>query len=158
MIKAKATGEQKLEVGSVSYKKNADAKTSDCSSITELYTFYPVMENTYTAEKKGYYLNSKESNFKYNKNAGAYVAPFTFYMTIQNRDDNSYILPTSGDTSAAKFAVIDFDEATGITNIKGTAAFEAGKVYNLQGAFVGTSVKNLPKGVYIMNGRKVIVK
>ena len=158
LIKAKATGEQKLEVGSVSYKKNADAKTSDCSSITELYTFYPVMENTYTAEKKGYYLNSKESNFKYNKNAGAYVAPFTFYMTIQNRDDNSYILPTSGDTSAAKFAVIDFDEATGITNIKGTAAFEAGKVYNLQGAFVGTSVKNLPKGVYIMNGRKVIVK
>lgn len=158
LIKAKATGEQKLEVGSVSYKKNADAKTSDCSSITELYTFYPVMENTYTAEKKGYYLNSKESNFKYNKNAGAYVAPFTFYMTIQNRDDNSYILPTSGDTSAAKFAVIDFDEATGITNIKGTAASEAGKVYNLQGAFVGTSVKNLPKGVYIMNGRKVIVK
>lgn len=158
LIKAKATGEQKLEVGSVSYKKNADAKPKDCSSITELYTFYPVMENTYTAEKKGYYLNSKESNFKYNKNAGAYVTPFTFYMTIQNRDDNSYILPTSGDTSAAKFAVIDFDEATGITNIKGTAASEAGKVYNLQGAFVGTSVKNLPKGVYIMNGRKVIVK
>ena len=158
LIKAKATGEQKLEVGSVSYKKNADAKPSDCSSTTELYTFYPVMENTYTAEKKGYYVNSKESNFKYNKNAGAYVAPFTFYMTIQNRDDNSYILPTSGNTSAAKFAVIDFDEATGITNIKGTAASEAGKVYNLQGAFVGTSVKNLPKGVYIMNGRKVIVK
>lgn len=158
LIKAKATGEQKLEVGSVSYKKNADAKPSDCSSTTELYTFYPVMENTYTAEKKGYYVNSKESNFKYNKNAEAYVAPFTFYMTIQNRNDNSYILPTSGDTSAAKFAVIDFDEATGITNIKGTAAFEAGKVYNLQGAFVGTSVENLPKGVYIMNGRKVIVK
>ena len=158
LIKAKATGEQKLEVGSVSYKKNADAKHKDCSSITELYTFYPVMENTYTAEKKGYYVNSKESNFKYNKNTEAYVAPFTFYMTIQNRNDNSYILPTSGDTSAAKFAVIDFDEATGITNIKGTAAFEAGKVYNLQGAFVGTSVENLPKGVYIMNGRKVIVK
>lgn len=158
LIKAKATGKQELAVGSVSYKKNADAKTSDCSSITELYTFYPVMENTYTAEKKGYYLNSEESNFKYNKNAGAYVAPFTFYMTIQNRTDNSYILPTSGNTSAAKFAVIDFDEATGITNIKGTAASEVGKVYNLQGAFVGTSVKNLPKGVYIMNGRKVIVK
>lgn len=158
LIKAKATGEQKLEVGSVSYKKNADAKPSDCSSTTELYTFYPVMENTYTAEKKGYYVNSKESNFKYNKNTEAYVAPFTFYMTIQNRNDNSYILPTSGDTSAAKFAVIDFDEATGIINIKDTAAFEAGKVYNLQGAFVGTSVKNLPKGVYIMNGRKVIVK
>ena len=158
LIKAKATGVQKLYVGEVNYKSIKGVTPNDCCSTTELYTFHPVMENTYTAAKYGYYVNSKESNFKYNKNQNAYVAPFTFYMTIQNRNDNSYIVPTSGDTSAAKFAVIDFDEATGITNIKGTAAFEAGKVYNLQGVFVGTSVKNLPKGVYIMNGRKVIVK
>ena len=35
----------------VTYKKNADVKPADCSSITELYTFYPVMENTCLAEK-----------------------------------------------------------------------------------------------------------
>ena len=158
LIKAKTTGEQKLEVGSVSYKKTADAKTSDCSSTTELYTFYPVMENAYIAEKNGYYLNSEKNGFVYNENTEAYIPPFTFYMTIQNRTDNSYILPTSGSTSETKFAVIGFDEATGITNIEGNAGLETGKVYNLQGVVVGDSVEGLPKGVYIMNGRKVIVK
>lgn len=158
LIKAKTTGEQKLEMGSVSYKKTADAKSSDCSSTTELYTFYPVMENAYIAEKNGYYLNSEKNGFVYNENTEAYIPPFTFYMTIQNRTDNSYILPTSGSTSETKFAVIGFDEATGITNIEGNAGLETGKVYNLQGVVVGDSVEGLPKGVYIMNGRKVIVK
>ena len=44
-----------------------------------------------------------------------------------------------------------------ITNVEGKAASEAGKVYNLQGVVVGLSLKNLPKGVYIWNGRKVVV-
>lgn len=44
-----------------------------------------------------------------------------------------------------------------ITNVEGKAAWEAGKVSNLQGVVVGLSLKNLPKGVYILNGRKVVV-
>lgn len=57
LIKAKAMGEQKLNLGKVDYKSNVTSK--DCSSITELYTFHPVMENTYIAAKHGYYLNSE---------------------------------------------------------------------------------------------------
>lgn len=45
LIKAKATGEQTLNVDEVDYKSNVTSK--DCSSTTELYTFHPVMENTY---------------------------------------------------------------------------------------------------------------
>ena len=45
-----------------------------------------------------------------------------------------------------------------ITNVEGKAASEAGKVSNLQGVVVGLSLKNLPKGVYIWNGRKVVVR
>ena len=158
LIKAKATGKHSLNVRSVSYKPSAGVAPADCSSTTELYKFYPVMENTYIAEKNGYYLNSEKNGFVYNENPEAYIPPFTFYMTIQNKTDNSYILPTSGSTSETKFAVIGFDEATGITNIEGNAGLETGKVYNLQGVVVGDSVEGLPKGVYIMNGRKVIVK
>ena len=44
-----------------------------------------------------------------------------------------------------------------ITNVEGKAASETGKVSNLQGVVVGLSLKNLPKGVYILNGRKVVV-
>lgn len=158
LIRAKATGEQTITAGSVTYKKSADAKPADCSSITELYTFYPVMENTYLAEKKGYYLDPETNSFRYNKNAGAYMQPLKFYMTIQNRSDNSYILPSDANASETKFTVIGFDEATGITNVEGEAATETGKVYNLQGVVVGHSLKNLPKGVYIWNGRKVVVR
>ena len=45
-----------------------------------------------------------------------------------------------------------------ITNVEGKAASEAGKVSNLQGVVVGLSLKNLPKGVYIWNGRQVVVR
>lgn len=44
-----------------------------------------------------------------------------------------------------------------ITNVEGKAASEAGKVSNLQCVVVGHSLKNLPNGVYILNGRKVVV-
>ena len=33
-----------------------------------------------------------------------------------------------------------------------------GKVYNLQGQYVGSSPKGLSKGVYMINGKKVIIK
>lgn len=156
LIKAKATGEQKLAVGKVTYSNAITIK--DCSSITELYTFYPVMENTYIAAEKGYYLNSAQNSFVYNVNEKAYVQPLRYYMTIQNRSDGSYIVPANGGASKAKFCVIGEGEATGITDIVDDAANASGKVYNLQGVLVGNTTEGLPKGVYIKNGRKIIVK
>lgn len=158
LIKAKTTGTQTLKVGSVNYTASAEAIPADCSSTKEIYTFYPVMENTYISAKKGYYLNSKKNSFMYNVNAGAYVQPLKFYMTIQDKKTKSYIVPTDGKASVVEFRVIGADEVTGITDVEGAAALEAGKVYNLQGVVVGDSVENLPKGIYIRNGRKVVVK
>lgn len=158
LIRAKATGAQSLNVGSVSYKPITEMKPVTTTSTIELFTFYPVMENTYIAAKNGYYLNSEQNSFVYNENAEAYIPPFGYYMTIQNRDDYSYILPTDGKASVVEFRVIGADETTGITDVEGAAAMEAGKVYNLQGVVVGVSVENLPKGIYIRNGRKVVVK
>lgn len=158
LIKAKVKGVQSLNVGSVSYKPITEMKPVTTTSTIELFTFYPVMENTYIAAKNGYYLNSGQNSFVYNENAEAYIPPFRYYMTIQNRDDYSYILPTDGKASVVEFRVIGADEVTGITDVEGAAAMEAGKVYNLQGVVVGDSVENLPKGIYIINGRKVVVK
>ena len=158
LIKAKSTGAQTLKVGSVNYKASAEAIPADCSSTKEIYTFYPVMENTYISAKKGYYLNSEKNSFMYNVNAGAYVQPLKFYMTIQNKKTKRYIVPTDSKASVVEFRVIGADEVTGITDVEGAAALEAGKVYNLQGVVVGDSVENLPKGIYIRNGRKVVVR
>ncbi len=156
LIKAKATGEQTLAVGEVDYKSNVTSK--DCSSITELYTFYPVMENTYIAAKHGYYLKSEQNSFVYNTHPKAYIQPLRYYMTIQDRGDMSYIEPANGGASKAKICVIGENEPTGITDLVDEAANASGKVYNLQGVVVGNTTEGLPKGVYIKNGRKIIVK
>ena len=130
----------------------------NCSSTTEQYTFYPVMENTYIAAKHGYYLNSEQNSFVYNTHPEAYIQPLRYYMTIQDRGTMSYIEPANGGASKAKFCVIGEDETTGITNIVDDAVNASGKVYNLQGVVVGNTTEGLPKGVYIKNGRKIIVK
>ena len=156
LIKAKATGEQTLAVGKVDYKSNVTSK--DCSSTTELYTFHPVMENTYIAAKHGYYLKSEQNSFVYNTHPEAYIQPLRYYMTIQDRGDMSYIEPANGGASKAKICVIGENEPTGITDLVDEAASASGKVYNLQGVVVGNTTEGLPKGVYIKNGRKIIVK
>lgn len=158
LVKAKATGELKLNVGEVDYKSIKGVTPKDCSSITELYTFHPVMENTYIAAKHGYYLNSKQNSFVYNTHPEAYIQPLRYYMTIQDRGDMSYIEPANGGASKVKICVIGENEPTGITNIVDEAASASGKVYNLQGVVVGNTTEGLPKGVYIKNGRKIIVK
>lgn len=158
LIKAKATGEQKLNVGEVDYKSIKGVTPKDCSSTTELYTFYPVMENTYIAAKHGYYLNSKQNSFVYNIHPKAYIQPLRYYMTIQDRGDMSYIEPANGGASKVKICVIGEDEPTGITDLVDEAASASGKIYNLQGVVVGNTTEGLPKGVYIKNGRKIIVK
>jgi len=158
LIKAKATGELKLNVSEVYYKSIKGVTPKDCSSITELYTFHPVMENTYIAAKHGYYLNSKQNSFVYNIHPEAYIQPLRYYMTIQDRGDMSYIEPANGGASKVKICVIGEDEPTGITDLVDEAASASGKVYNLQGVVVGNTTEGLPKGVYIKNGRKIIVK
>lgn len=47
---------------------------------------------------------------------------------------------------------------TGISNIETNNKVLAGKVFNLNGQLVGTSTQNLNKGIYIVNGKKVIIK
>ncbi len=62
-----------------------------------------------------------------------------------------FVFPTN--TAAAK---LNFDgETTGINNIE-TEATVNGKVYNLNGQYVGNSLNGLKKGIYVVNGKKVI--
>lgn len=158
LIKAKATGEKKLYFGEVDYKSIKGVAPQYSCSTTEQYTFHPVMENTCLVAKKGYYLNSKQNSFVYNTHPEAYLPPFLYYMTIQDKATMSYIVPANGGVSKAKICVIGENEPTGITDLVDEAASASGKIYNLQGVVVGNTTEGLPKGVYIKNGRKIIVK
>ena len=62
-----------------------------------------------------------------------------------------FVFPTNA--AAAK---LNFDgETTGINSIE-TEATVNGKVYNLNGQYVGNSLNGLKKGIYVVNGKKVI--
>ena len=60
-------------------------------------------------------------------------------------------------TSASKMGINIDGETTSISALN-TADAINGKVYNLNGQYVGNDVKSLKKGVYVVNGRKFIVK
>lgn len=58
-------------------------------------------------------------------------------------------------TSAAKMNINIDGETTKISSLNGTHTFD-GKVYNLNGQYVGENLKSLNKGVYIVNGKKIV--
>lgn len=60
-------------------------------------------------------------------------------------------------TSPSKMGINIDGETNYITTLNGSAVVY-GKVYNLNGQYVGNDVKSLKKGVYVVNGRKFIVK
>lgn len=86
--------------------------------------------------------------------------------------DNKFYIPTGTDRlmkalrgyfvapskeSGSKMGINIDGETNYITTLNGSAVVY-GKVYNLNGQYVGNDVKSLKKGVYVVNGRKFIVK
>ena len=59
--------------------------------------------------------------------------------------------------SGSKMGINIDGETNYISTLNGSAVVY-GKVYNLNGQYVGNDVKSLKKGVYVVNGRKFIVK
>lgn len=49
-------------------------------------------------------------------------------------------------------------QTTGISQVEDIKKALRGKVYNLQGQYVGSSLQGLSQGVYMINGKKVIIK
>lgn len=81
--------------------------------------------------------------------AGKFVAPAVGKETMKGF--RAYFISLLG--AGAK---INIDgETTGINNIE-TEATVNGKVYNLNGQYVGNSLNGLKKGIYVVNGKKVI--
>ena len=65
---------------------------------------------------------------------------------------------TSGQADMSLVTLSFTYQTTGISQIEDIKKALQGKVYNLLGQCVGKSPKGLSKGVYIINGKKVIIK
>lgn len=59
---------------------------------------------------------------------------------------------------ATKYKVVIDGTATGIEDLVINSAKANGRVYNLNGQYVGNSLNGLQPGLYIQNGKKVVVK
>lgn len=74
-------------------------------------------------------------------------------VVLQYSDNTS----DNGDMSLVTLS-FSYSTTTGISQVEGIKQTLQGKVYNLQGQCVGSSLQGLSKGVYIINGKKVIIK
>lgn len=82
--------------------------------------------------------------------------------TILKSDDIIMSTPACAKNYTMDFGAtnyFDMDEATGIKEVVPTTTnSETINVYNVNGVFMGNSVEGLPKGIYIANGKKFVVK
>ena len=74
-------------------------------------------------------------------------------VVLQYSDNTS----DNGDMSLVTLS-FSYSTTTGISQVEGIKQALQGKVYNLQGQCGGSSPKGLSKGVYMINGKKVIIK
>ena len=64
----------------------------------------------------------------------------------------------SSGAQASKYKVVIDGTATGIEDLVIDSAKANGRVYNLNGQYVGNSLNGLRPGLYIQNGKKIVVK
>lgn len=99
-------------------------------------------KNLFLAEGKFWYSVGKTK-------MKAYRAYFEFADALQSYYDNT--------GAAAKVNISIDDTATGIESIGTDETIGNDKVYTVDGRYVGNGMKSLPKGLYIVNGKKVVI-
>lgn len=150
LIRAKEAGLQDVTFRDVTLYNTNAPNSIDCSTVDQKFTFTGVLANT---PLSGNYAINGNGQLVHSTNSAAQVTPFKFYMAIENKDGS-----TVQKAPAYRMHVIG-EETTGISDVNAAAKHQPnGKVYNLQGVAVGNNMAGLPAGVYVQNGRKVIVK
>lgn len=128
---------------------------------------FVTMAGTYTGKELTVQASESDPLYFYFGWAGG--TTYNFYrvtkknVTMPNHRCYFYITPKDGASlTGAKFFLTDasgvFDEV--ITTIDGVEADDlvrtTGRIYNLNGQVVGNDLEALPRGVYIVNGKKVM--
>ena len=117
------------------------------------------MIGTYTPDIKIgtnriYMLFLSNNKFYYSKGT-AKMKAFRAYFEFQDE-----LTDKSAGVSNAKISFFVDENTTGISDINTKTKVDSDAVYNINGQYVGKNVdmNTLPKGVYIINGKKKIVK
>lgn len=174
--------------GTIKYnKKDTEYKISTDFTYTFVGSFFKSVMPKFCyflgwdskAGKAAFWFNRKEEKdaWNWNNETGIICPNFNTDLEIDPatglKDPARWVFSSAdikvddfGSTGTAKSYTMDFgatnyfewDEATGVSEMVVKPLFEETKVYDANGRYMGSSLQNLPKGVYIVNGKKYIVK
>ena len=124
--------------------------TFDCSSVYKTFKFSGIYSRRMSEEIPGAYAIAGDGNW-HTISDGSWLNPFRIFLTIENRDGTPY---QSISSAAIRNRVAgEEDETTGINDTQ-LAQDKQQTVYDLQ----GRPVENPTKGIYIVNGKKTLIK
>ena len=146
----------------IKYITEATLKVSDnnCTSVSVegKVGYYAKMIGNVSEEK--YYLKKNEFYFRNYEGLHFYVAgedskSFVslgkcHFRITKGENDNTPVL-----AKVAMFMDFDDDTPTGITEVETSIKSPKG-IYDIHGMYRGNNLQNLPKGLYIVNGKKII--
>lgn len=149
-IKAKTAGTKNIEVMETTTIHAAASGYVDCSTTENYYKLVGTNETfnvkgNYTLNTSGqfdYY--SKDTNLKANR----------WYMSITSRTDGNPVYVSR----PIEILVDGEDDATGIMDIRADRSSRSAEgIFTLDGRKI-SDTENLPSGIYIKNGKKVVIK
>ena len=166
---AKFTG--KVEGNTMIFKKEQTLIEAGVPYIVKWDIKDPTFESVTLKATKTQTINSNDGQFSFVAIYGPTALALNKTERYLAKDGNLYY-PSSSDnkanllkglrafyrvpaTTGAKIAF--FGETTGINNREVFSTPTQNKVYNLNGQYMGNSINNLPKGIYIANGHKLII-
>ena len=158
VVRPKQSGEISISTGATTLHATTD--NSFCiQSVSDNFTFGGLYTRTQNGSH-GWLALNKNGMFQ-RLGESVYLAPFRFHMTIEAREDNPYAI-SSADAKEVPITVIG-DDATGVSHAENVGnAGNVGNLYNLSGQKVAngqqSTADSLPKGIYIINGKKIFVK
>lgn len=150
MIKAKEIGEKTITLTDATMYA-AEENSFDVTSWFTKFTFTGTYNTVTDMATAGHYAMA-DGGLKQASSDAVTLGAFRWYLDITDRNGNPAPLN-------AKAVLLSFDdgEETAIEVINAQSETE-GDVYSISGVKVGNDVNALPKGLYIMNGKKILVK
>ena len=104
------------------------------------------------------YTTGDENSTKFYLNNDGYLVYPTNSNNGKIKGFRAYFELASGVSVKDMTFVFDDSETTGIKTVECDIFGENGRVYSIDGRYMGDSTDNLSRGIYIQNGRKFVVK
>ena len=134
-----------IEVKNVKISKLSGEKSEAIDNNSIVYTFQGTFEPyTFKTNDGTELFLGKDNTLYMPQRAGQMMKGFRAYFTTDAKTNEFPKVVVNGQT-------------TTISSLMSGKTM-TGKVYNLNGQYVGTSLEGLAKGVYVMNGQKFVVK